>query len=72
MALVGALAHDLGIDHAELRAALAATQPFGLVVTCHVLEMDALLALPDDELVACIAPALQRYLAEPFAQLGRP
>ncbi len=60
------LTRQLEIDHAELRAALAASQTFGLVITYHVLKMDALTALSDDDLAAHIAPALQRYLAEPL------
>ena len=56
----------LEIDNAELRAALAATQTFGLVVTYHVLKMDALVSLSDDQLVQHIAPALQRYLSQPL------
>ena len=60
------ITQQLGMDHPELRAALAATQTFGLVVTYHVLRMDALVALSDDELVHHIAPTLQRYLAQPL------
>lgn len=60
------LARQLEMDHAELRAALAASQTFGLVITHHVLAMDALTALTDDDLAAHIAPTLQRYLAEPL------
>jgi AcrR family transcriptional regulator len=60
------LVGKLELDDAELRAALAATQTFGLVVTYHVLKMDALLALSDEELVQLVAPALNRYLAQPL------
>ena len=60
------LTRKLEMDQPELRAALAATQTFGLVITYHVLKMDALTALSDDDLAAHIAPTLQRYLAEPL------
>jgi AcrR family transcriptional regulator len=60
------LAQELEMDHPELRAALAATQTFGLVVTYHVLKMEALVTLSDAELATHIAPTLQRYLAEPL------
>ncbi len=60
------LTRQLEIDHAELRAALAASQTFGLVITYYVLKMDALTALSDDDLAAHMAPTLQRYLAQPL------
>lgn len=60
------LTRQLEIDHPELRASLAATQTFGLVITYHVLKMEALTALSDDDLAAYIAPALQRYLTQPL------
>jgi hypothetical protein len=56
----------LQLDQIELRIAAAATQTFGLVVTALILKVDALTALSDDELVALIAPTLQRYLALPL------
>jgi AcrR family transcriptional regulator len=60
------LTRALQLDRAEVRAAMAATQTFGLVVGCHILKFDALTSLTDDELVALTAPALQRYLADPI------
>jgi Tetracyclin repressor-like, C-terminal domain len=60
------LAQRLGIDRAELRAALAATQTIGLVIARHVIKIDALTTLTDDELAALIGPTLQRYLADPL------
>jgi AcrR family transcriptional regulator len=60
------LTRALQLDRAEIRAAMAATQTFGLVVGCHILKFEALTALTDDELVTLTAPALQRYLAEPL------
>lgn len=60
------LAQDLDIDRAELRVALAATQTIGLVMGRHVMKIDALTALTDDEMVTLIGPTLQRYLTAPL------
>ena len=60
------LTRTLELDHAEVRAAIAATQTLGLVIGCHILKLEALTVLADDELVALIGPTLQRYLAEPL------
>jgi Tetracyclin repressor-like, C-terminal domain len=60
------LARQLGTDRAEVRAAIAATQTLGLVIGCHILKMEALTTLSDDELVTLIGPTLQRYLAMPL------
>ena len=60
------LAHRLGMDRAEVRAAITATQTIGLVMVRHVIKIDALTSLSDDEIVALIGPTLQRYLAEPI------
>ena len=60
------LARRLGIDRAELRAAITATQTIGLVMGRHIIKIDALTALTDDETVQLIGPTLQRYLANPL------
>ena len=60
------LARRLGMDRAELRAAITATQTIGLVMGRHIIKVQALVALTDDEIVALIGPTLQRYLAEPL------
>jgi AcrR family transcriptional regulator len=60
------IARGLGVDRAEVRAAITATQTIGLVMVRHVIKIDALTALSDDELVALIGPTLQRYLADPL------
>jgi AcrR family transcriptional regulator len=60
------LARRLGMDRAEVRAAITATQTIGLVMGRHVIKIDALTALSDDDIVALIGPTLQRYLAEPL------
>lgn len=60
------LAQELGMDKAELRAAISATQTIGLVMCRQIIQMNALTALSDDELVNLVGPTLQRYLSEPL------
>ncbi|MEV4532698.1 TetR family transcriptional regulator [Asanoa sp. NPDC049518] len=49
---------------AEQRAGLAASQILGLALTRYVLRFAPVVALRRDELVAWVAPTIQRYLAE--------
>jgi len=60
------LAQRLGMDRAEVRAAITATQTIGFVMGRHVVKIDALTALTDDDIITLIGPTLQRYLAEPL------
>jgi AcrR family transcriptional regulator len=46
---------------AELRAAGAATQVIGLVLTRYVLRVEPLASSSADDVVALVAPSLQRY-----------
>lgn len=62
----GPLARRLGMDRAEVRAAIAATQTIGLVMGRHIIKIDALVELSDDDVVDLIGPTLQRYLADPL------
>jgi AcrR family transcriptional regulator len=55
------IAAALGADHAELRAALAASQVVGLAVARSAVGLEPLVAAPAEELVAWVAPTLQRY-----------
>jgi Tetracyclin repressor-like, C-terminal domain len=45
-----------------LRGGLVATQLFGLAMTRYVWKLEPVASLADDELIACIAPTVQRYL----------
>lgn len=47
---------------ARLRVALAHSHLIGLFMARHILELDALTTADADDLVAAIAPALDRYL----------
>ena len=58
------VARELGTDRSEAatRAALAASQVLGMALTRYVLRFPAIVELGHDDLVAWIAPTLQRYL----------
>ena len=52
----------LGIDRAELRMSLVASQLMGLVLVRYVVAVEPLASASHDELVSAYAPTLQRYL----------
>jgi hypothetical protein len=56
----------VGMDQAELRGALVASQIHGLVLARQVLQLDPLTSIDPEELARLIAPTLQRYLAGPL------
>ncbi|MGW4798371.1 TetR/AcrR family transcriptional regulator [Nonomuraea sp. NPDC004297] len=60
--MLGRLTRQLGVDHPELRAALAAGQLVGLAITRYAVQVDVLVTTTPDELVRWVAPTLQRYL----------
>ncbi len=53
---------QLAVGQAPLRAALVMSQILGLAVARHVLGLEDLTSVSQDELVAALAPTLQRYL----------
>lgn len=55
-----------GFDEPELRAALVASQLVGAGLLRFILGMEPLAALPEEELVAWLAPAIQRYATGPL------
>lgn len=60
--LLSRIARTLETDDAELRASLVASQIAGLLVARYVLKLPALAEASVDDLVARIAPTVQRYL----------
>lgn len=62
----GPLAESLGVEDADLRVSLVASQIVGVVMVRHILEAEPLASLSDDQLVDLIAPTLQRYLTGPL------
>jgi AcrR family transcriptional regulator len=62
----GPAAARLGVEDAPLRMNLVGSQIVGLVMARYVVGAEPLASLSADELVAAIAPTLQRYLTEPL------
>ncbi|MFF4251717.1 TetR family transcriptional regulator [Streptomyces sp. NPDC001663] len=52
-------------EQAPARAGLAATQMLGLALTRYVLRIPPVVALHPEEIVAWLAPTVQRYLTAP-------
>lgn len=61
-ALLGRLAQGLSGDDVPLRVSTAAAQLVGIVLLRYVIKTPPLVAATDDQLVALVAPTLQRYL----------
>ncbi|MCB0919934.1 MAG: TetR family transcriptional regulator [Actinobacteria bacterium] len=60
------LAEALQSDHPELRAAMLGSQMVGLVMARHVVGLPTVAELTSEDLVAIIAPVVQRYLFDPL------
>ncbi|ALX66344.1 TetR/AcrR family transcriptional regulator [Microbacterium sp. XT11] len=60
--LIGRIARTLGVDDAELRASLVASQIAGLLIARYVLRLPALAAAPVDDIAGRVGPTVQRYL----------
>ena len=63
--IVARLAAAVGGPDAELRAAAAATQIVGLVFARYVVGVEPIASAGHEEIVALVAPSLQRYLDPP-------
>lgn len=60
--LLERIAEHVGTPDAALRASLAASQIAGLLVTRYILRLPAIRQASVDDLVAWLAPTVQRYL----------
>lgn len=60
--LLGPITAGLGHPGSRLRANLVASQLVGAAMVRHVLRVEPLASLPADDVVALLAPTLQRYL----------
>lgn len=60
--ILGAYVEHLAVPDARERASFAATQIIGMAMARHVVAIEPLASMPADEVVAHIAPTLQRYL----------
>ena len=62
-ALLGRIAAEVGpVDPLRLQA--AAAQMVGVVILRHVVRIEPMASAAEDDLVALVAPAVQRYLVE--------
>ena len=57
----------LAPDEADRRVELVVSQMVGLVVTRYLLALEPLASMPAEELIAAVAPTLQRYLDGPLS-----
>lgn len=64
-ALLGRLAESLGAPDARFRTELAASHLVGLALLRHVIRVEPLASADEDEVVAYVAPVVQRYLGAP-------
>jgi AcrR family transcriptional regulator len=55
----------LGSERAAERSTLIATQLLGLALCRYILRFEPLASLPADDVVAAVAPSVQRYLTRP-------
>lgn len=60
------LAAGLGLEDADLRVNLIASQIVGLVMIRYILEAEPLASLSSEELIDALAPTLQHYLVGPL------
>jgi|Tabmets5t2r1_1033131.scaffolds.fasta_scaffold44744_2 AcrR family transcriptional regulator len=63
----GPLAEQLGMEDAPLRASLAGSQIIGLFMARHIVLVEPIASLGEEQLVSAYAPTIQRYLAGPLA-----
>lgn len=63
--ILAAIATAAGDEDAELRASLVASQIIGLAIARYVVAVEPLASAGPEEVVAAVAPTLQRYLTGP-------
>ena len=56
------LGRALGIEDPDRRMSLVASQMMGLIVMRYIVSLEPLASMSTDDLVACYAPTIQRYL----------
>ena len=60
------IAEHIGAGDAPYRAALCASQMVGMAVTRYIVQVEPLTSRSTEDLVAALAPTLQRYLTGPL------
>jgi len=68
--IFGKVAVSLGVPQPNLRAGMAAAQLIGVAMMRYVIGFEPLVRASADEIVALIAPTLQRYLADTPTEVG--
>jgi hypothetical protein len=58
---------DLGDEQAAERGTFIAAQLVGLALCRYILRLEPLASLPSDDVVAAVAPSVQRYLTRTTA-----
>ena len=64
---MAAIASELKVDDADIRANLVGSQVVGLLMARYIVKLEPLASLPAERVAAAIAPNLQRYLTGPLA-----
>ncbi len=64
--MVGPVTEQVAIDHAPIRAPLAASQMVGIAMLRYVIGIEPMKSASVDQLVAIAAPTLQHYLRGPL------
>ncbi|MGZ8738662.1 MAG: TetR/AcrR family transcriptional regulator [Nocardioides sp.] len=65
-AVIVPAAEVLGLDHPERRMSLVASQVFGLILARYVVGIEPLASMPAADVVAAVAPTIQRYFEMPL------
>ena len=60
--IVARAIETLDVDHVQWRASLVSTQVLGLAIARYIIKVEPLASAEPDEVVAAIAPTVQRYL----------
>jgi AcrR family transcriptional regulator len=63
---------DLGDEQAAERGTFIAAQLLGVALCRYILHLEPLASLPADDVVAAVAPSVQRYLTVAAASLSAP
>ncbi|MCM2393794.1 TetR family transcriptional regulator [Streptomyces albipurpureus] len=62
--LLGRVAAELEVPNPEFRAELAASHLVGIAILRYVIQVEPLASADPEEIIAMVAPTLQRYLTE--------
>jgi len=62
---------NLGDGQAAERGTFIAAQLLGVALCRYILRLEPLASLPSDDVVATVAPSVQRYLTGPAASPGQ-